>query len=148
MASAADRDTARRREILDAAKTCFLKFGYGKTSLDDIARESGLSRPLLYRKFANKEAIFAALYPEVVRSLTLLAAPIDFVGKESLLALWADRARFDVDYWGLANRQALEYILGHDSSPEITVVADSETPLESAIDMIELAERRRLRSPA
>ena len=55
------------------------------------------------------------------------------------------RARFDVDYWGLANRQALEYILKHDSSPVITIVADSETPLESAIDMIEPAERGRLR---
>ncbi|HET9621597.1 MAG TPA: helix-turn-helix domain-containing protein [Kofleriaceae bacterium] len=65
MASSADRDAARRREILEAAKTCFLKFGYGKTSLDDIARAAGLSRPLLYRKFANKEAIFTALYDDV-----------------------------------------------------------------------------------
>lgn len=60
-----ERDAERRREILDAAKTCFLTFGYRKTSLDDIAKAAKLSRPLLYRKFANKEAIFAALYDDV-----------------------------------------------------------------------------------
>jgi AcrR family transcriptional regulator len=76
MVSSLDRDAARRREILDAAKTCFLKFGYGKTSLDDIAREARLSRPLLYRKFANKEAIFTALYDEVFMTNLLAAQQI------------------------------------------------------------------------
>jgi polyhydroxyalkanoate synthase len=42
-------------------------------------------------------ALYAALQPARVRSLTLLAAPIDFGGRESLLNLWTDRARFDVD---------------------------------------------------
>jgi AcrR family transcriptional regulator len=76
MASAVDRDAARRREILEAAKTCFLKYGYGKTSLDDIAQQAKLSRPLLYRKFANKEAIFAALYDEVCSAQLRAAVPV------------------------------------------------------------------------
>jgi polyhydroxyalkanoate synthase len=42
-------------------------------------------------------ALFTALRPEMVRSLTLLAAPIDFVGQEALLNLWTDRRHFDVD---------------------------------------------------
>jgi AcrR family transcriptional regulator len=63
--SAVERDAARRREILESAKTCFLRFGYSKTSLDDIAKTAKLSRPLLYRKFPNKGAIFAALYDDV-----------------------------------------------------------------------------------
>ena len=65
MPSAVERDAARRREILESAKTCFLRFGYSKTSLDDIAKTAKLSRPLLYRKFSNKGAIFAALYDDV-----------------------------------------------------------------------------------
>src|SRR3954471_24176326 len=76
MGSAVDRDAARRREILEAAKMCFLKHGYGKTSLDDIAQQAKLSRPLLYRKFANKEAIFAALYDEVCTAQLRAAAPV------------------------------------------------------------------------
>ncbi|MEO8842809.1 MAG: TetR/AcrR family transcriptional regulator [Kofleriaceae bacterium] len=80
MPSAVERDAARRREILEAAKTCFLRFGYGKTSLDDIAKTAKLSRPLLYRKFPNKGAIFAALYDDVFETqlrcaLDALATP-------------------------------------------------------------------------
>ena len=32
------RDLARRRAILDAALSCFLQYGFAKTSLDDIAK--------------------------------------------------------------------------------------------------------------
>src|SRR5689334_23132155 len=59
------RDVDRRRQIVDAARACFLRFGYAKTSLDDIAKQAGLSRPLLYRKFKNKEEIFAAVFESV-----------------------------------------------------------------------------------
>lgn len=76
MASSAERDSARRAEILEAAKSCFLRYGYGKTSLDDIAKEAGLSRPLLYRKFANKEAIFSAVYDAVFLAQFDKAVPI------------------------------------------------------------------------
>ena len=41
--------------------------------------------------------IFAAVHPEPVRSMTLIAAPLDFGGQESLLNLWTDRKYFDVD---------------------------------------------------
>jgi AcrR family transcriptional regulator len=76
VATASERDSARRAEILEAAKICFLRYGYGKTSLDDIAKAAGLSRPLLYRKFANKEAIFAALYDAVFLAQFDKAVPI------------------------------------------------------------------------
>ena len=42
-------------------------------------------------------ALFTALRPELVRSLTLLAAPIDFLGHDALLNLWTDPRHFDVD---------------------------------------------------
>jgi len=76
VATAVERDSARRAEILEAAKSCFLRYGYGKTSLDDIAKEAGLSRPLLYRKFANKEAIFSAVYDAVFLAQFDKAVPI------------------------------------------------------------------------
>ena len=64
--SAEERDSARRREIIDAGRACFLQYGYGKTSLEDIARRANLSRPLLYRKFKNKEEIFIAVYEDLI----------------------------------------------------------------------------------
>ena len=48
-----DRDAARRRVILDAARDCILKFGYAKSSLEDIAKQAAISRPLIYRKFKS-----------------------------------------------------------------------------------------------
>jgi polyhydroxyalkanoate synthase subunit PhaC len=41
--------------------------------------------------------LLAALRPELARTLTLLAAPIDFSGRETLLNLWTDARHFDVD---------------------------------------------------
>jgi polyhydroxyalkanoate synthase subunit PhaC len=42
-------------------------------------------------------ALMSALRPELVETLTLLAAPIDFAGQSGLLNLWTDQRHFDVD---------------------------------------------------
>ncbi|HEY8944761.1 MAG TPA: alpha/beta fold hydrolase [Polyangiaceae bacterium] len=42
-------------------------------------------------------ALFVAEHPTKVRTLTLLAAPIDFSDRNALLNLWTDRRHFDVD---------------------------------------------------
>lgn len=47
----------RRREILAAAEDCFVKSGFHGASMADIAAAAGVSMGLLYRYFANKEAI-------------------------------------------------------------------------------------------
>jgi TetR/AcrR family transcriptional regulator, repressor for uid operon len=49
----------RRDEVLNAAIECFTKHGFHQTSMQNIADASGLSMGLLYRYFANKEAIIA-----------------------------------------------------------------------------------------
>ncbi|GBF37293.1 TetR/AcrR family transcriptional regulator [Leptospira johnsonii] len=55
-------DKERKKEILDAALDCFLQFGYSKTSMDDVAKQANLSRPLLYLKFKNKEDLFQGIF--------------------------------------------------------------------------------------
>jgi polyhydroxyalkanoate synthase len=42
-------------------------------------------------------AMFTALYPETVHTLTLMAAPIDFDADDCLLNLWSQEKYFDVD---------------------------------------------------
>src|SRR5262249_42920418 len=54
------------------------------------------------------------------------------------------RSRYELDYWGLANRKALEYILRNDHSEVINVRADSLTPLFAAFYMIDAKDRKRL----
>jgi hypothetical protein len=55
------------------------------------------------------------------------------------------RSRYELDYWGLANRKALEYILRNDHSEVINVGVDSLTALREAFNMIDARERNRLR---
>ncbi len=52
---------ARTHEIMDAALRCFVRTGFKAASMRDIAREAGVSLGLLYRYFANKAAIVAAV---------------------------------------------------------------------------------------
>jgi AcrR family transcriptional regulator len=54
-----DKDE-KRSELLDAAFLVFARYGYRKTSMDEVARAAGLSRQGLYFHFASKQALFKA----------------------------------------------------------------------------------------
>lgn len=48
----------RRVLIMEAAIDVFLRYGYRKTSMDDLARAAGISRQGLYLHFASKDELF------------------------------------------------------------------------------------------
>lgn len=48
----------RQQAILNAAFVAFATYGFRKTSMDDIAKGAGVSRPALYLRFRNKEDVF------------------------------------------------------------------------------------------
>ena len=51
----------RRREIIDAARACFLRTGFHKTTTDDICREASITPGGLYHYFGSKEELIAAV---------------------------------------------------------------------------------------
>ncbi len=51
-----------RAQILDAAMICFLERGYDRTTVDDIAAQSGLSTAEIQRHFADTAEIHSALF--------------------------------------------------------------------------------------
>ncbi len=59
----------RREQILTAALACFARQGYFQTRMDDIVRESGLSKGALYHHFAGKEEVFLGLFDEFERAI-------------------------------------------------------------------------------
>ena len=61
---------ARRRQIIDAAFTCFTAKGYTHTSMTDIIRESGLSSGSIYSHFSGKGDI---LYATVQQRIDMIA---------------------------------------------------------------------------
>ncbi|MDV6234816.1 TetR/AcrR family transcriptional regulator [Leptospira ellisii] len=48
----------RKTEILNCALAVFLKYGFRKTSMDEVARAASISRQGLYLHFAAKEDLF------------------------------------------------------------------------------------------
>jgi AcrR family transcriptional regulator len=54
-------DPAKRQQILDGAKSVFMKMGFDAASMNDVTREAGVSKGTLYVYFANKEELFSAM---------------------------------------------------------------------------------------
>jgi AcrR family transcriptional regulator len=58
--------SARRQHIIQAAISVFLRYGYARTTLADIAKAAGMARTALYLMFSDKEAIFSAVVEAMV----------------------------------------------------------------------------------
>ncbi|MEU1201134.1 TetR/AcrR family transcriptional regulator [Streptomyces sp. NPDC005813] len=63
---------ARRAQILDAARRCFLRDGFHSTSMQDLFAESGLSAGAVYRHFASKEEMITAIAEENMREVVTM----------------------------------------------------------------------------
>jgi AcrR family transcriptional regulator len=51
----------RRPEVLDAALSLFLESGYDGTSMQAVADEAGVTKPVVYACFSSKDELFRAL---------------------------------------------------------------------------------------
>ncbi|MFI9271306.1 TetR/AcrR family transcriptional regulator [Kitasatospora sp. NPDC052896] len=58
----------RIEAILQAAYECFRVHGIRRTTMDDIARRAGMSRPAVYQYVRNKEDAFHRLADRLLRS--------------------------------------------------------------------------------
>jgi AcrR family transcriptional regulator len=54
------KESARQAHVLESALTVFLRHGFRKTSMEDIAQAAGISRQGIYLHFKDKDAIFSA----------------------------------------------------------------------------------------
>jgi TetR/AcrR family transcriptional regulator of autoinduction and epiphytic fitness len=60
MPSAQLTDSARQEHVLSVALEVFGRYGFRKTSMDEVARSADISRQGLYLYFESKEALFRA----------------------------------------------------------------------------------------
>jgi AcrR family transcriptional regulator len=51
----------RRREIVEAARRCFIRSGFHQTTTDEICREASITPGGLYHYFSNKEELIKAV---------------------------------------------------------------------------------------
>jgi AcrR family transcriptional regulator len=65
---------------MDAAEACFDKYGIGKTTMDDIAKMAGVSRPTVYRHFNDRDTLILAVVMR--RSRQLIDRAQKFIRKQ------------------------------------------------------------------
>lgn len=59
----------RRREIIDAARQCFLRSGFHQTTTDEICHEATITPGGLYHYFASKEEIISAVIQQTSKDV-------------------------------------------------------------------------------
>lgn len=62
----------KREKLLDAAIRLFSERGYANTSVEEVARSLGVTKPYVYRYFKNKEALLVAMYERVTDRIVAL----------------------------------------------------------------------------
>lgn len=104
----------RRALILDAAERCFVRSGFHRTTMQDVAAEAGMSPGNLYRYFPSKDAIMAGLAErdraEVAEDFARLAVADDFMatfarlGRKHLAEQPREKAVLCLEIWAEATR--------------------------------------------
>jgi AcrR family transcriptional regulator len=114
----------RREGILDAALAVFSQSGYHSSAIDDIAREAGVSKALIYEHFASKQELYADLLERHAEQLfERLRRALEGVRPESGAARLA--AGLDAFFAFVEERRAAWRILFRDvGDPETAAALD------------------------
>ncbi len=64
-----DERQQREQRILDAAAALLVRWGYRKTTIDDVAREAGVGKGTIYLHWKDKNALFGATLRRASRRL-------------------------------------------------------------------------------
>lgn len=66
----AERPPSKQQKIVMAAKSVFLRLGYGAASMDMIASEAHVSKQTIYNHFRSKEELFRAIVSDISSNLS------------------------------------------------------------------------------
>ena len=80
---------AREREILEAAERIFGERGYQGTSMDDVAAQVGVSKPLIYQYYGSKDGLFLACLTRLRAQLLETVADAVMAARDPEDALYA-----------------------------------------------------------
>ncbi|MBF6133084.1 TetR/AcrR family transcriptional regulator [Nocardia otitidiscaviarum] len=72
------------RAILDAARACVAEFGVRRTTLTEVARRAGVSRPTVYRRWPDTGSLVADLLVRELREIVARAVPDEGNSRERL----------------------------------------------------------------
>jgi AcrR family transcriptional regulator len=120
-ASGVGEPGTQEQKVIDAVLRCIARWGVAKTTLDDIARDAGLSRATVYRLFpGGKDALLEVVAnAEVDRFLRAIAARLDEADSlEELLVAGITEAGNH-----LGSHAALQYLMVHEPETVLPHIA-------------------------
>jgi AcrR family transcriptional regulator len=97
----------RRQLIVEAAGRLFGEHGYDGTRLDDIAAAAGVTKPVLYRHFDGKTALYTALLERHREDLSRFVVPGSGALEQRLravLEVWLDYVEAHAYAWRMLFR--------------------------------------------
>ena len=72
----------RRQQLLDIGRRLFAERGFEGTSIEEIAAQAGVSKPVVYEHFGGKEGLYAVVVDREVERLTTVTTML-FEGNHS-----------------------------------------------------------------
>jgi len=112
---------ARRQQLLDVAKAIVVEHGFHAVSIEGLAREAGISRPIVYGHFRDLPGVLEALIErEGARALGQLGAVLPAALAEGdpaqrlagALGGYLEAVRADPDTWRLV-------LMPHEGAPRV-----------------------------
>ncbi len=67
----------KEEQIIEVARTLFHKFGFKKVSMDEIAREAGVTKKTIYRYFNSKEALLEYFIQEEMQNMKKIVEEVE-----------------------------------------------------------------------
>lgn len=83
--SSTEPSSAVDRAILDAARACVAEYGVRRTTLTEVARRAGVSRPTVYRRWADTGSLVADLLVRELREIIVDTSPSTGTARERLV---------------------------------------------------------------
>ncbi len=111
----------RRRQLLELGAELFARHAYDEISMARVAREAGISKPLLYHYFPRKQDFFVATLAQAAEQVRLLTEPPAGAPPAEALAASLDAFLSWVEQHELAYRKLLE---SAGSVPEVRALVD------------------------
>ena len=103
----------RRQRILEAARRCFAGDGFASATIIDVAKAAGVSRPLVYKYFGDKDglidAVLQSTFDEWAALHARLSTPSDLTAAEALAR------KFEASIEFVQTRPVFRSILLHDA---------------------------------
>ncbi|MFN8546134.1 MAG: TetR/AcrR family transcriptional regulator [Candidatus Binatia bacterium] len=140
-------DQDGRERILAVAVRCFSELGYEGTTTAAVARDAGVTQPLVHHHFGSKEGLWRAAMDALFSDVApIVGTPTEGSPRERLLAITQRFLHFAATHPNVTRVMARE---GTTPGPRLTYIVDRylRAPFRQVVDAVRTGQRTGLIVP-